>query len=509
MIVILDCGSQLTLNIARRIREHNVFCEIVPYNYPVEKIREKKPEGLIISGGPSDVNMDGAPLCDKSVFDLGVPVLGICYGMQMMARLLGGKVASSTTREYGKAELDMTDHDNPMFKGIRQKVQVWMSHGDSVVKLPEGFSNAGRSKGIENAAMWNKKNRFFAVQFHPEVDHTEQGRQMLLNFINICGCGRDWKMKDFIEKSVQDIKKTVGDSIVIGGVSGGVDSTVASALMYRAIGDRFRPILINHGLMMMDEARQVRETFRKNLGHEMFYRDASKKFLSELKGVKDPEQKRKIIGRVFIEVFTEEAKKHSDAKFLMQGTLYPDVVESQSAFGGPTSVIKSHHNVGGLPEKMHLKLIEPFRYMFKDEVRKIGEILGLPKEIVWRHPFPGPGLAIRIIGDVTDEKLAIVRQADRIFQDELKATGQYYKIWQAFAVLLPVRTVGVMGDERTYERVIALRAYTSSDTMTADWARIPYDILEKISTRIINEIKGVNRVVFDISQKPPATMEWE
>ncbi len=509
MIVILDCGSQLTMNIARRVREHNVFCEILPYNLPVEKLIEKKPEGLIISGGPSDVNAERAPLCDKEIFSSEVPVLGICYGMQMMAKLLGGKVASSTTREYGRAELEITTQANPLFKGINNQIQVWMSHGDSVVKLPEGFSNAGRSSGIENASMWNEKKNYFAVQFHPEVDHTEQGRQMLLNFIRICGCKQDWKMEDFIEKSVKDIRKIVGDSIVIGGVSGGVDSTVASALMHKAIGGRFRPILINHGLMMMDEADEVRKMFKKSFGHEINYRDASKRFLSELKGVKDPEQKRKIIGRVFIEIFTEEAKKHSDAKFLMQGTLYPDVVESQSAFGGPTSVIKSHHNVGGLPEEMHLKLIEPFRYMFKDEVRKIGEILGLPKEVVWRHPFPGPGLAIRIIGDVTVEKLSIVRQADRIFQDELRSTGQYYKIWQAFAVLLPVRTVGVMGDERTYERVIALRAFTSSDTMTADWAKIPYDILEKISSRIINEIKGVNRVVYDISQKPPATMEWE
>jgi len=509
MIVILDCGSQLTLNIARRIRENNVFCEIYPYNYPIEKIIAKKPEGLIVSGGPSDVNASGAPLCNPEIYELGIPVLGICYGMQMMAKQLRGKVASSTTREYGRAGFEITDSENPLFKGIIKQIQVWMSHGDSVVDLPDDFSNAGKSSGILNASMWNKKKNYFAVQFHPEVDHTEQGRLMLSNFIKICNCKQDWKMEDFIESSVKKIRKTVGDSVVIGGVSGGVDSTVASALMHKAIGDKFNPILVNHGLMMMNEADEVKKMFKKSFGYELNYVDASKRFLDKLKGVKDPEQKRKTVGRVFIEVFSEEAKKHSDAEFLMQGTLYPDVIESQSAFGGPTSVIKSHHNVGGLPKEMNLKLIEPFRYMFKDEVRKIGEILGLPREAIWRHPFPGPGLSIRILGDITDEKLEIVRKADNIFIDELKKTGQYYKIWQAFAILLPVRTVGVMGDERTYERVIDLRAYTSSDTMTADWAKIPYDILEKISNRIINEIKGVNRVVYDISQKPPATMEWE
>jgi GMP synthase (glutamine-hydrolysing) len=515
MIIILDCGSQLTLNIARRIRENSVFCEIYPYNYSIEKIKEKKPEGIIISGGSLSVNMKDPLLCDKGIFDMNIPVLGICYGMQSMAKLLDGKVDSGSTREYGKAEIDISNLKNPLFFGINKKTTVWMSHGDSVVKLPKGFLNAAKTTntngidGIENASIWNKEKKLFAVQFHPEVDHTIEGRKILSNFIDICNCKRDWKMENFIESAVADIKKKAGKGIVIGGVSGGVDSTVAAALMYKAIGKNFKAIFVNNGLIRQNEAEEVTSMFEKQFSQKLIYKDATKLFLKELSGIVEPEKKRKIIGKLFIDVFAKEAKKQKDAKFLMQGTLYPDIIESQSVFGGPTSMIKSHHNVGGLPEKMNLQLIEPFRFLFKDEVRKIGEILNLPKEAVWRHPFPGPGLGVRVIGKITEEKLAILRKADKIYIDELKKTGEYYNIWQAFAVLLPVKSVGVMGDKRSYDNVIALRAVTSNDGMTADWAKVPYHVLEKVSSRIINKVKGVNRVVYDISQKPPATIEWE
>lgn len=508
MILILDCGSQLTHNIARRIREYNVYCEVVPFNIPLDDIKAKRPEGIILSGSPASVHDEGAPFYDKAVFGMGVPVLGICYGMQSMSLLLGGEVEKSNKREYGRMELEIVE-DNPLFKGLPKNFTVWMSHGDRVKSIPQGFKPIGISSNSPYAAMWDGKD-FYGVQFHPEVDHTEIGRELLSNFIDICNCSRDWTAESFIDTTISQIKEQVGDGKVIGGVSGGVDSTVAAVLLHRAIGDNFIPVFVDHGLIRKNEAEEVISTFEKNLGIKLNHIDASSRFLSKLEGVTEPEKKRKIIGSEFIEVFTEEAQKFGKLDFLMQGTLYPDVIESQSVFGGPTSMIKSHHNVGGLPSKMSLKLVEPLRFLFKDEVRRVGEQLGIPKEMVWRHPFPGPGLAIRIIGDITSEKLAILREADSIFIDELKQNDLYYdKTWQAFAVLTSNKSVGVMGDERTYEWTIAVRAVTSNDGMTADWARIPYDILAKISNRIINEVKGVNRVVYDITSKPPGTIEWE
>jgi len=511
MIIILDCGSQLTHNIARRIRESNVYCEILPYNTPVADIKNKESEGLIISGGPSDVNQKNAPLCDKGIFEQGIPVLGICYGMQTMGKLLDGKVASGTTSEYGKSTLDITNFDNPLFKDIPASSTAWMSHGDSVIDMPKGFVNSAKSGDIKNASMWHPEKKLFGIQFHAEVDHTEHGRKIISNFLDICGCKRDWTAQSFVADSIDSIKEQVGDKKVIGGVSGGVDSTVAAVLLHRAIGDNFVPVFVDNGLLRECEAEEVIETFEKNMGTPLNLVDASKSFLSELKGVTDPEKKRKICGRLFIEVFEKYAKKLGEFDFLMQGTLYPDVIESRSVFGGPTSTIKSHHNVGGLPEKMKLKLVEPLRYLFKDEVRRVGEQLELPKNAVWRHPFPGPSLAIRIEGEITSEKIVMLRQADHIFIEELKANDLYYDghTWQAFAVLTASKSVGVMGDERTYEHVIVLRAVTSNDGMTADWAHLPYDVLGRISNRIINEVKGVNRVVYDITSKPPGTIEWE
>ncbi|MBT9537020.1 MAG: glutamine-hydrolyzing GMP synthase, partial [Nitrospirae bacterium] len=509
-ILVLDFGSQYTQLIARRVRENSVYSEIFPYNAPFEKILDFKPKGIILSGGPSSVYSKGSPIPDIKVFDLGIPILGICYGMQLMAHLLGGRVAKAAKREYGRAELTIDD-DSDLFKGISPNLQavVWMSHGDRIEKYPKGFIPIAHTENSPVAAMADKKKNFYALQFHPEVVHTEKGREIIKNFIfNICGSKSTWTMKSFIETAKHEIKEKVGNQRVVCGISGGVDSSVTAVLVHEAIGDALTCIFVDNGVLRHDEAKKVEQMLKKSFHMKIKYVDASERFLKKLKGVKDPERKRKIIGNEFIRVFEDEAKKIKNVSFLAQGTLYPDVIESTS-FKGPSATIKSHHNVGGLLKKMKLKLIEPLRELFKDEVRVLGHELGMPDETINRHPFPGPGLAIRCISDVTKERLAILRKADVIVLDEIKKAGLYGKIWQVFAVLLPVKSVGVMGDERTYDNVIAVRAVTSVDGMTADWAQIPYEVLGRISNRIINEVKGVNRVVYDISSKPPSTIEWE
>ncbi|MBT3407257.1 glutamine-hydrolyzing GMP synthase [Candidatus Woesearchaeota archaeon] len=506
MIVILDCGSQLTHNIARRVREFNVYCEVIPYN---QKISQTNVEGIIISGSPASIHDENAPFYSKDIFEMGVPILGICYGMQSMTQILGGIVEKGDKREYGRMKIIVKE--NELFKGIPEKSDVWMSHGDRVKKIPNGFESIGISDNSPYAAMQNSSKKIYGVQFHPEVDHTEFGRKIIENFINICECKRNWTPSSFIEETIEKIKEEVGDKKVIGGVSGGVDSTIAAVLLSKAIGKNFIPVFVDHGMIRLNEAKEVLSIFKEKLDIKLNYVDAKKQFLDKLTGVKDPEKKRKIIGNEFINVFLNESKKYGQLDYLMQGTLYPDVIESVSVFGGPTSTIKSHHNVGGLPSKMKLNLIEPLRFLFKDEVRKVGEELGIPKVMVWRHPFPGPGLGIRIIGTISEKKIKILQKCDAIFIEELKDNDLYYdgKTWQAFAVLTASKSVGVMGDERTYENTIALRAVTSNDGMTADWAHLPYDVLGKISNRIINEVKGVNRVVYDITSKPPGTIEWE
>ena len=515
-ILILDFGSQYTQLIARRVREARVYCEIFPFNAGIEKIRAFRPKGLILSGGPSSVYDSGSPLIDRAHLELGVPVLGICYGMQLLTHVLGGQVAKSTKREYGRAEL-IIDNAAGLFTGIASKLGtqnskpetvVWMSHGDRIEKMPAGFSAIAHTDNSPTAAMADEKKKFYGVQFHPEVAHTPQGVQILRNFVyTICKCEPTWTMASFVDYSVGEIRKAVGDQHAVCGLSGGVDSSVAAVLVHQAIGKQLTCIFVNNGVLRKDEAEKVQHTF-KDMGLNLKYVDASEQFLARLKGVEDPEKKRKIIGNTFIEVFEKEAQAAGGAAFLVQGTLYPDVIESVS-FKGPSAVIKSHHNVGGLPEKMKLKLVEPLRELFKDEVRAIGRELRMPDDIIGRQPFPGPGLAIRILGEVTGPRLAILREADAIVIEEIKKAGLYNEIWQTFAVLLPVKTVGVMGDERTYENVVAIRAVTSQDGMTADWAKIPYEILGIMSNRIINEVKGVNRVVYDISSKPPSTIEWE
>ncbi len=507
-ILVLDFGSQYTQLIARRIRESKVYSEIFPFNADIERIKAFQPKGIVLSGGPRSVYEEGAPLPDKEIFELGIPVLGICYGMQAMAHMLGGRVAKAQRREYGRAEL-IVDSDRDLFKGIPSRTRVWMSHGDRIEEMPPGFEVIGHTDNSPIAAMADYSRRFYALQFHPEVVHTEHGTKILQNFIyEICKAKPTWEVRSFIEWSVEQIKQTVGNKKVICALSGGVDSSVTALLVHKAIGDNLICIFVDNGLLRKGEAEKVKKTFEENFHIHLVYVDASKRFLEKLKGITDPEKKRKIIGNEFIAVFEEEAKKIKGIEFLAQGTLYPDVIESVS-FKGPSAVIKSHHNVGGLPEVMKLKLIEPLRELFKDEVRAIGKELGLPDEICWRHPFPGPGLAIRCIGEVTEERLKVLREADSIVLEEIKRAGLYRELWQAFAVLLPVKSVGVMGDERTYENVVAVRAVTSLDGMTADWARLPYDLMERISLRIINEVRGVNRVVYDISSKPPSTIEWE
>ena len=508
-ILILDFGSQYTQNIARKVRESQVYCEIHPCTLSFDKIKAFNAKGIILSGGPASVLEEDALLCDRELFGLKIPILGICYGMQLITHILGGKVDPSTHREFGRAELMLKEFSH-LFEEVNNNSTVWMSHGDRISKLPNGFKGIAFTGNSPLAAIENPVAQIYGLQFHPEVVHTAEGEKILNNFLfKICQCARNWKMDSLVEHMIQDIRNKVGDSKVVCGLSGGVDSSVAAVLIHKAIGDNLYCLFIDNGLLRSGEKDKVESTFRDNFSINLDVIDASDKFLGKLKGITDPEQKRKSIGNTFIEVFEEESKRLGDFTFLAQGTLYPDVIESVSFKGGPSAVIKSHHNVGGLPEKMRLKLLEPFRELFKDEVRVLGREMGMPDEIINRQPFPGPGLAIRILGEVTPERLEILCAADKIILQEIKTAGLYNSLWQSFAVLLPIKTVGVMGDARTYEDVIAIRAVTSTDGMTADWAHLPYELLGKFSNRIINEVHGVNRVVYDISSKPPGTIEWE
>jgi len=516
-ILILDFGSQYTQLIARRVREANVYCELHSWDVDDAFIRDFNPVGIILSGGPNSVYETETPKAPQAVFELGVPVLGICYGMQTMAAQLGGKVENAAHREFGYAEIRARGH-SALFRDIEDRsndeghglLDVWMSHGDKVTALPEGFKVIASNAATPIAGMADEERKFYAVQFHPEVTHTLQGKAILSRFVHdICNCGHDWNMPDYIEEAIGRIRSEVGSDQVILGLSGGVDSSVAAALIHRAIGDQLTCVFVDNGLLRLNEAEQVMETFARNLGVKVIRVDASEKFLGDLQGVTDPEEKRKIIGREFVHVFQEESAKLPQAKWLAQGTIYPDVIESASAKTKKAHTIKSHHNVGGLPETLHLKLLEPLRELFKDEVRELGVALGLPHDMVYRHPFPGPGLGVRILGEVKREFADLLRRADHIFIEELRASGWYEKTSQAFTVFLPVKSVGVMGDGRTYEYVVALRAVQTQDFMTAHWAELPYTLLGKVSNRIINEVRGINRVVYDISGKPPATIEWE
>jgi GMP synthase (glutamine-hydrolysing) len=507
-ILILDFGSQYTQLIARRVRELNVYCEIHPFNIPIQQLRKHNPKGIILSGGPSSVYSIDAPISDRQIFDLGIPILGICYGLQLIAFQNGGEVNKAERREFGRAQL-LLDSDEDLLKNLPDKTDVWMSHGDEVTTMPSGFEKIAHSENASICAIRNISKKIYGIQFHPEVAHTKEGKKVLSNFLfEICGCKGTWNAASFIESAINDIREKVGTSKVLCALSGGVDSSVAAVLLHKAVGDQLFCIHIDNGVMRREESSAVVKTFRDQYHIALVFVDGTKLFLDRLAGVSDPEQKRKIIGKTFIDIFEQEAKKVPDVKFLAQGTLYPDVIESVS-FKGPSQTIKSHHNVGGLPEKMNLQLIEPFRELFKDEVRAVGRALGLPNGLIDRHPFPGPGLAIRILGDITVEQLEVLRSADDIFISELRRQNLYNDVWQAFVVLLPVQSVGVMGDERTYENTVALRAVTSVDGMTADWAHLPYEFLAHVSNRIINEVRGVNRVVYDISSKPPATIEWE
>lgn len=513
-IVILDFGSQYTQVIARRVRECQVYSEILPYHTKAAAIRKAAPRGIILSGGPASVYAAKAPKVDKAIYDLGVPILGICYGMQLVSLDLGGKVERSDRREYGPGKLRV-DRTCDLFSKLPARLDVWNSHGDKVTKMPKGFRALGQTENSPHAVIGDTKRGIYGLQFHPEVAHTPRGKEILQNFVHrICGCKSQWTMGSFIERICQQIRDQVGDGQVILGLSGGVDSSVAAALIHKAIGDQLTCIFVDNGLLRARERAAVEKLFKDHFHIRMKTVDAEKRFLTKLRGVTDPERKRKIIGNEFIKVFEAAARdlrKSSPGRyrFLAQGTLYPDVIESVSISGNPAALIKSHHNVGGLPERMKFELVEPLRQLFKDEVREVGAELGLPKEVVQRQPFPGPGLAVRVLGDITAEKLRMVREADAIVIEEMKASDWYYKVWQSFAVLLPVRSVGVMGDERTYENTVALRIVESRDGMTADWVRVPYDLLARISARIINEVNGVNRVCYDISSKPPATIEWE
>ena len=525
-VVVLDFGAQYNQLIARRVRECNVYCVLLPYNTPVSKIKLLKPKAIILTGGPSSVLQKGAPKCSKAIFELGVPVLGICYGMQLMGYLLGGKIGKSKRREYGHAELVIDKLPGQMrrlpprqpthlprsifYSGWERKEKIWMSHGDQVLRLPKGFVRLAHTKNSKIASMYHPEKMIYGVQFHPEVVHTPKGMKIFKNFLyKVIGIKPDWTMRSFIKEAIKDIRAQVGKKDIVLGLSGGVDSSVTAVLLQKAIGRRLHCIFVDNGLLRKGEKQNVKRIFKGHFHIDLHVAEAEARFLNGLKGVVDPEKKRKIIGREFIRVFEKEARKIGKIKFLAQGTLYPDVIESVSAKGGPTATIKTHHNVGALPKKMDFKLVEPLKDLFKDEVRKLGKELGLSDEMVHRQPFPGPGLAVRIIGGVTKKHLDMLREADAIVQEEIEKYNGYKNIWQSFAVLLPVKTVGVMGDERTYENVCALRIVTSQDAMTADWSKIPYDILGKISNRIINEVKGINRVVYDISSKPPSTIEWE
>ena len=515
-ILVLDFGSQYTQLIARRLRELSVYSEIVPFNTPVEKLRERNPVGIILSGGPKSVSEEGAPKCDATLFDLHTPVLGICYGMQLMTDMLGGEVRRSGHREFGHAFVRVSGNGSPehskapaLFKEVPTELRVWASHGDDVSAVPPGFQIAATSATAPIAAMEAPDRQLYALLFHPEVAHTDYGTEILRNFAyRVCGCVGDWTIASFIEEATERIRQQVGSGKVVCGLSGGVDSTVAAMLIHRAIGDRLTCIFVDNGLLRYDEANQIQKRFREKLHLPLDFVDASDLFLERLAGVTDPEQKRKIIGATFIDVFEKRASELGDFGFLGQGTLYPDVIESASVHG-PAVVIKSHHNVGGLPERMKFALVEPLRDLFKDEVRRVGQDLGLEREFVVRQPFPGPGLAVRLIGAITKERLDLLRLADRIVADEIRKSGWYERLWQSFAVLLPVQSVGVMGDARTYEYTVAIRAVESLDGMTADWARLPHDLLAAISSRIVNDVRGINRVVYDISSKPPSTIEWE
>ncbi|MCX7871785.1 MAG: glutamine-hydrolyzing GMP synthase [Verrucomicrobiae bacterium] len=509
-IAILDFGSQYTQVIARRIRECSVFSTILRYDTTAEKIKELAPKGLILSGGPASVYDSNAPLPDPEIFELGIPILGICYGMQVIAHYLGGKVEKGLKREYGKSNLTVADNSCALFKNLPITMVVWNSHGDKLTAIPEDFVVVATTENSDYAAIEHPSKKIFGLQFHPEVAHTPLGKDILSNFVHsVCGCGKNWTMRNYIEQAIEDIRNQVGNEKVILGLSGGVDSSVAAVLIHKAINDQLTCIFVDNGLLRAREAELVQQVFEKNFKIKMLVEDSSALFIKRLKGVTDPEKKRKIIGKTFIEVFEAATKKVGKAKFLAQGTLYPDVIESVPIGGNPAALIKSHHNVGGLPKKMKFKLVEPLKCLFKDEVRQLGIELGLPREIVYRQPFPGPGLGVRIVGEVTPERLEILRNADWIVVEEMKKSGWYYKIWQSFAVLIPVRSVGVMGDERTYDYTIAIRAVESQDGMTADWVRLPYELMEKLSSRIVNEVKGVNRCVFDITSKPPGTIEWE
>jgi GMP synthase (glutamine-hydrolysing) len=508
IVVILDFGSQYTQLIARKVRELGVYCEIFPYNFPLRDITLLKPKGIILSGGPRSVNESDAPVCDRGIFALDIPILGICYGLQLISKLFSGKVEKSLKREYGKAHIFVEKKDR-FLDGIKDGDVVWMSHQDKVLKMPKGFETIAYSDNSPHAAIKSKKGNIYGVQFHPEVHHTPKGKRILRNFLfKVCNVKGLFSPKSFVELATEKIKNEVGEGKVVCGLSGGVDSSVVAALVHRAIGDSLYCVFVNNGVLRKDEANEVLEAFKDKLHVNLIYVDASEMFLNALKGVKDPERKRKIIGRLFIKIFNDEAYKIGKVNYLAQGTLYPDVIESTS-FKGPSATIKSHHNVGGLPRRMKLKLLEPLRELFKDEGRIVGKELGLPDSLVYRQPFPGPGLAIRIIGDVTLERLHILQEADSIVRDEIERKGSFRHLWQSFAILIPVKTVGVMGDERTYANVIALRVVESEDAMTADWARLPYSVLDNVARRIINEVHGVNRVVYDISSKPPSTIEWE
>jgi GMP synthase (glutamine-hydrolysing) len=507
-VVVLDFGSQYSQLITRRVRECGVYCELVPFDTPWEDIAPLHPKGIILSGGPASVYDPGAPQLPAWVLERGCPVLGICYGMQLLAHTLGGRVAPADHREYGPAVIEVIEPDHPLFAGLPAQMPVWMSHGDHVVDLPPGFRALARSANSPHAAM--ARDQLVGIQFHPEVAHTPHGSELLAHFLTrICGCAPTWSPESFIEASIRDIREQVGTGRVLLALSGGVDSSVAAALIHRAIGDQLTPVFVNNGLLRLGEAELVQEVFARHFGMRLVYVDATERFLSRLKGVTDPEEKRKIVGEVFVRVFEAEAEKHGPFEFLAQGTLYPDVIESTTKDTKAAAKIKTHHNVGGLPADLRFRLLEPLKFLFKDEVRRVGRALGLPEEIVQRQPFPGPGLAVRIIGEVTQPDLELLRKADAIVRDEIEAAGEAPNVWQYFAVLLPVYSTGVMGDYRTYARVCAVRAIASQDAMTADWARLPYDLLARISNRIVNEVRGINRVVYDISSKPPATIEWE